>query len=105
VTTLRAPDSCVSSFLACANLYSQSEPRKLGNWTHSVPPSSAFQGYRESEFVIGGSLVVLCRVAIEQTLGNPSTVGVSEGVPIISVGQTEVAMAEGVKMEDIVIAV
>jgi hypothetical protein len=52
-----------------------------------------------------GSSAVSCGVAIEQTLGKPLTVGVAEGGTLNSVGKAEVAMAEGVKMEDIVTAV
>jgi len=53
----------------------------VGSSTHSVLPSWAFQGYRESEVVMTGSSAVFCGVAIERTLGKRSTVGVAEGVP------------------------
>jgi hypothetical protein len=69
--------------------------------THSVPPLAVPLGCRESEDVMTGSSAVSCRVAIEQTLGRPLTVAISEGVPVTSVGQAE-AMIEGTKTEDIV---
>jgi hypothetical protein len=62
-------------------------------------------GCRESEDVINGSSAVFGRVAIDQTLGNPLTVGVAEGGPLDSVGHKDVAIRDGVRVEDIVISV
>jgi hypothetical protein len=67
-----------------------------------VPPSVAPLGCKELDEVMTGSSVVFCRVAIEQTLGKPSTVGVAEGAPLYWIRQTEVGTTEGTGVAGIV---
>ena len=62
-------------------------------------------GCRESEDVTNGPSAVFGRVAIDQTLGNPLTVGVAEGGPLDSVAEIEGALRDGVRVEDIVIVI